>query len=278
MNKWTTGLKCDLAPACSYKDKLVEPTVHLPLPVYLVIRQLCEDITIEWQMFLIGSVDGNNYNVTSYYIPKQVVTASSVEDEDNLPVAWYKENNVIGTLHSHGNMGVFFSGTDDTNNQNSPVSCHVVVNNKDEYIACVRQTLPCGMEAFVKCGVSVEVPDKQKITVEGIEKIKKYTYANTWETDSKKGVLEKEHSNYYGPDSVYLGVDKDNKPMWGTQADLDRIEAAGYEEAYGGRGTGYPSIDEINAAADADEKYWKSQQKTSKKSKGKQVLYPWGKL
>lgn len=281
MNKWTTGLKCDVAANCSYKDKIVEPTVHLPLNVYLAIRQLCGDIKVEWQMFLIGEVDGDLYSVTSYFIPKQVVTASSVEDEDNLPVSWYKENNVIGTLHSHGNMGVFFSGTDDTNNQNSPVACHVVVNNADDYVACVRKKLPCGMEAFVKCDVSIEVPESQRTVVEGIDKIKKYTYPSTFNTNQVGNGHPKSdaHTNYYGPDSVYLGIDpKTNQSMWGTQADLDRMEMEEYAAAYGPRDEGYPTLEEMNKAAEDDTKYWKNQQKQKNKNKGKQGLYPWGKL
>lgn len=253
-NKWSTGLKCDLAPDCSYKDKITEPTVHIPLPVYLVIRQLCKDIAIEWQMFLIGTVDGNMYNVTNYFIPKQLVTASSVEDDDNLPTSWYKENNVIGTLHSHGTMAVFFSGTDDTNNQNSPVACHVVVNNADEYLACIRTTLPCGMEAFVKCGVSLEVPAEQKIVVNGVDKIKKYTYEHNFANDDQQ---KNQRENYYGVDSVYLGEDALGKPMWGTQEELDEIERA---QSFGFRNADYKNFEPGN--------YYNKK----KKSKG---LYPW---
>jgi len=204
MSQWTTNNRCDLAKDCSYKDKLVTPTVFLDHGMWLVIRRLCNEVGVEWQMLLSGEIDVDAYKVTGYYIPKQKVSYASVEDEDKLTPAWFKENNIIATIHSHGNMNVFFSSTDDTNNKNSPATCHIVVNNKDEYVACVRKTLPCGLEAFTECKVNIMISDNQ-VAVDGLDRITKIEHTTNFATREPYNPWKHENTrdNGYGDSSMY---------------------------------------------------------------------------
>lgn len=253
MSTWTTSNRCDLAKDCSYKEKIVEPTVFLNNELWLVIRKLCAEVKLEWQMLLSGEIDGNSYKITGYYIPKQKVTYGSAEDWDNLGMEWYKTNKIIATIHSHGAMGVFFSGTDDTNNRNSPATCHIVVNNADDYLACVRGKLPCGMEAFLKCHVDVMVSD---VVIDGFDKIEKpaHTVVDKFTTDAPV----EDQLDMWAPGSVYLGNGK-----WGPpQQDQRPYMNNGYA---GDVSTGYPTVDQINDAVESDEKYRKNKKRDEKR-------------
>ena len=109
----------------------------------------------EWLAYLVGE-SGENY-IRDIAIPKQRVNGTHVGnvllEEDEIPIA--------GVIHSHHDMGNFFSGTDDEYvNQNHNIS--LVATNK-KITGQVRWKTPCGALMDVEANVKHE---KQKIVDE----------------------------------------------------------------------------------------------------------------
>lgn len=99
-----------------------------------IIKQLDEELDgdKEFSVFLIADKD-NPYKIVDVIVPKQEVSGSSVDIplinersqyESAFVNFWNNQNNnlvVIGTLHSHHDMGSFHSGVDDDDvNNNAP--------------------------------------------------------------------------------------------------------------------------------------------------------------
>lgn len=157
-NKWSTGeapQKCD---NCDFMKTPATYNILLHPDVYSVIFYLCDKIKVEWQMLLTGAVLGQAVHVNGYYIPLQQVTGSTVKNLDCIDPAFIEERDVVATIHSHADMGVFYSGVDDEYTNLSLIKHHIVVNNKNEIIAQSRYDLPCSMVKFVASHVSTMIP------------------------------------------------------------------------------------------------------------------------
>ena len=79
-------------------------------------------------------------------------------------------------MHSHCTMAVFFSATDHTyTNLSSQLQWHIVTNNKGEFNAVYKITLPCGKVTLEEVKVNILTPD---IELKGLENITEmqYTY------------------------------------------------------------------------------------------------------
>src|ERR1700722_4716854 len=100
---------------------------------------LAEDYPTEWLAYLTGQFvkddKGSRYEIRKMYFPPQVAHATHVDVDDDfsdyLP-------NTIGAIHSHVQMGVFFSG-EDLAHSNWPVE--IVVNAKGEVKVMIRHQL-----------------------------------------------------------------------------------------------------------------------------------------
>lgn len=175
---WTTGeVPRDLeAKDCSWacKNHPHNPIISIDKATTEAIIWLMENKDVEWQMLLTGKVcefpnEGDVVLIDGYYIPKQRVTGATVHNEDCIDKQLIEEKKIIATIHSHVSMGAFFSGTDMTECNTSPIKYHIVMNNKYEYQSVKQVKLPCGMLNFVKCEVMLYAP--KAVKPEGTESI-----------------------------------------------------------------------------------------------------------
>lgn len=113
---------------------------------------------IEWMVLLHGtrSDDGYEVKVDRFTVPEQYRDSAEVElaADITLPV------DCVGVMHSHHQMGAFFSGTDERElNPRFPSSIVVAVANNNlgfNYRACGKVVLPCGAIGLVDFELAVE--------------------------------------------------------------------------------------------------------------------------
>lgn len=158
MTTWSNEKKVAEADACSF-CKEAHAKFILTDELFAVISKLCKDVETEWQALLIGEERENNVvYMHDYYIPKQTVTSANVTNDECFEVERIREMGIVGGIHSHGNMGVFFSKTDHDCTNTSPIKNNIVVNNKFEFKALKALTLPCGMVKFLDADVVRDIP------------------------------------------------------------------------------------------------------------------------
>ena len=176
--KWTTQDTSDsekrVAEDCSWSEKYTGGTFHISPEVMSVIKKLCDVVKDEWQMLLIGHEDKNDVYIWDYYIPKQEISAASVENKDCIGKDEIDKMGIIATMHSHSDMGVFFSSVDEEYTNLSLIRHHIVVNNKGEMKATTRYLLPCKMEKFFDATVVVDTPSVD--IIKDIENIERKVY------------------------------------------------------------------------------------------------------
>lgn len=208
-NSWATDRKHKVCKACDYKDDNKEMVIKIEKGIIDVIDHLCDKIVDEWQMLLSGKVEEWGILVDGYYIPNQEVTSGSVTNTDCVTKEFIDENSIVATIHSHSNMGVFFSATDeDSTILPSQLIYHIVVNNKGEYKACQKTLLPCGMTMLKEVEV-VSLEEKPNVEVRGVDRIVKKlvplvvplcSYGNEWwrkrNDDGNCDLIEKINNNH----------------------------------------------------------------------------------
>lgn len=172
-DSWSTEVEQKVAKECSYAPES-KTSILISETVWNVVEKLCSDIKVEWQMFLIGTKDGQDIYITDYIIPKQKVTAASVENLECVDEKYISDNSIIASMHSHGTMKVFFSSTDKETNM-SDIKYHIVVNNKLESLAIEQIELPCGYKKESPIEVLIE-KHKPDIEVKGIENIEERSF------------------------------------------------------------------------------------------------------
>lgn len=162
---WTTEAGSGCARNCDYAEQSkLETRIILSRSVQDMLHVLRQRFTDhEWQVLLSGVVaeeEGIRYvRCTSYYIPKQRVAGATVENLDCIDAEFIRSNQIIATIHSHVNMSVFFSVTDEKDCcTNSQILYHMVTNNRMEYHAGAVETLPCGMKKIKPATVWLESP------------------------------------------------------------------------------------------------------------------------
>lgn len=127
------------------------PTILVPSLTWDHWMKLADRIATEWIAHLIGHIGANSkgepaYIIERYYFPPQTASGAHVE----VPTGYSPRAGVIGAVHSHVRMGVFFSATD-IKHSNWPVE--IVINAKREFEAVVRHPLKCGIFAKNKAEV-----------------------------------------------------------------------------------------------------------------------------
>ena len=163
---WDSGIE-ESYGGCA---KLGEPVVIVSWEAQKKVQALCEAMGgKEWLAYLIGAQEGAGFYIADLLVPEQEVTASSVHVLDHPPL-----ENVVGVLHSHHNMGSFFSKTDDDFvNANHPLS---VVVSKDGWKGTARIEAPCGeLIRFPDVYFEFEEPEVEGLdewTEDALEKIK----------------------------------------------------------------------------------------------------------
>lgn len=156
--------------------------LEIPKHVYDQIRFLCSEISeVEWSGVLFYSVEGSIRNWDSlklkveHIYPMHKGTAGYTEYsyDDNLVEFRMKNPHTLkwklGHVHSHNNMSVFFSGTDQSElEDNSPLHNYylsLIVNNRMEMTAKVAMVgevpnYQCTDESGEKFDFEIEAPKK----------------------------------------------------------------------------------------------------------------------
>lgn len=184
---WNTGDAPKICKNCDYA-KEGEFKISIAPDVMGVIYQLCDTVKLEWQALLLGAIEGNVVNVVGYWIPKQEVSAASVKNLDVVDEEVIAAKGIVATIHSHGEMGVFFSSTDEEYTNLSQIKHHIVVNNAGEFVATSRTDLPCGMVKFDESSVHITV--NKPIEVQGDENIKEFKYTHPATTHTLPSVRD----------------------------------------------------------------------------------------
>src|SRR5205814_10442916 len=118
------------------------PDILIPITMWECFLSCCKEYDTEWIALLKGKLDKDNegkdaYKIESFYFPPQVASGAHVD----VPTGVRPKPGTIGAIHSHVDMGVFWSGTD-TDHSNWPVE--IVINRRENYEALSRYQLKCG--------------------------------------------------------------------------------------------------------------------------------------
>lgn len=133
---------------CAESDELTKecpiakvPDIYFNNRQWDVLMHCTEEYDTEWIALLLGElteIEGKPiYQIKDFYFPPQTASGTHVD----VPIEVRPKAGTIGAIHSHVNMGVFFSGTD-VAHSNWPVE--IVINRKRDYKAVARHKLKCG--------------------------------------------------------------------------------------------------------------------------------------
>ena len=149
---WHIGKRVD---KCEMVEELPKFMVFLDLPVHLRTQALTERMgNKEWLAYLHGEKGKGYYFIRSLEVPEQEVTATSVEV--------LKPKDALGTIHSHHNMGVFHSGTDDKFVGGNH-ALTIVCDNDNKYKAKIKMVLPCKASVLIDADVVIETPEDKAV-------------------------------------------------------------------------------------------------------------------
>jgi hypothetical protein len=181
MSQWNTDTKntCFI-DSCACSKEASKPKIVLEYDVWRVMVHLTKEVKSEWQAFLTGVEDAEGVRVTGYWIPKQKVTASTVENLDVIDASVVAGRAIVCSIHSHADMAVFHSTVDmESTCKSAWVRHHITINNKLEIASKSQYALPCSKIGFVDSEVLVAGMPQEPV-VEGMANIEKQTYSNNW--------------------------------------------------------------------------------------------------
>jgi|GEM_PF-5158743 len=110
--------------------------VVFPDALFEDIVECVSEIRNEFILFLIGDRANRVAHVRDVYVPRQRVSAATVDAEE-----MFDPSAFIGIAHSHHDMGAFHSPTDEGGVDNAPIS---VVMSTRGWCAKYAHKLPCG--------------------------------------------------------------------------------------------------------------------------------------
>lgn len=118
------------------------PHILVDYQMWECFIDLTKEYDTEWIALLIGKLGQDvdkkpAYVIEKFYFPPQNASGAHVD----VPTGVKPRPGTIGAIHSHVNMGVFWSATD-TAHSNWPVE--IVINRKGDYKAIARHQLKCG--------------------------------------------------------------------------------------------------------------------------------------
>ena len=142
------------------------------------IQQLMQHFTSsEWLAYLSGKWDGKSdiIVVDDIMVPEQVAGAASVHEVKEAP-----PHGTIGVIHSHVQMGAFFSGTDmHYINDNHDISIVVSMKTGDtqpSFKSVIRKTVACGVSMIMELPVTLTVVSHESWLKGAIGKVKSYVF------------------------------------------------------------------------------------------------------
>lgn len=115
---------------------------------------------LEWMAALIGHETEEETTITQIQIYEQEVTQTGVKLTSNGNIQMRKESNIVGWIHSHNQMPVFTSYTDQETAKWNNIT--IVVNNKKEMIAAKTIKLSCGRTTLINCQIQIEGEDDEE--------------------------------------------------------------------------------------------------------------------
>lgn len=163
-SEWVVENKNVIDEKCPCAEEKVK--VVLSQKAYRQIKSLCRKLPkLEWLAGLVGSEKGKDekyWYIEEIKIFEQKVGGATVEltSKGNEDIA--KTTKIIGWIHSHNNMDVFFSNTDEDTAKASGIS--LTTNNKIEFFGRFRRELPCGHLALVEIEMELEAEEDEEIT------------------------------------------------------------------------------------------------------------------
>ena len=127
------------------------PNILMDKAMWRCFMDCCKEYSTEWIALLIGKLDKDAdnkpaYLISKFYFPPQTASGAHVD----VPTGVRPKPGTIGAIHSHVDMGVFWSSTD-TEHSNWPVE--IVINRRENYEALARYQLKCGEWAKGKATV-----------------------------------------------------------------------------------------------------------------------------
>ncbi len=139
---------------CPKKEE--EPTVIINKDTKDKIKSLMDVMDgDEWLAMLVGKEleEHSGYYIWNIEVPKQVVTAANAEKEEP-----EEPDNCLGVIHSHHDMGTFWSSTDEKHSiDNNELS--IVVDSNLNSKAAVRKEAECGRKIQVEADVIFDDDD-----------------------------------------------------------------------------------------------------------------------
>lgn len=153
---WDSNLETLKDSQCKFHESA--PSVRLNISTWQKSTALCRAWKDkEWLAYLLGEYDesSDTFIVKDLIVPEQEVTSTQVEVLTRPDVP-----NIIGTIHSHHNMGAFFSATD-TNFIGANHSVMIVRTNKGEAKCQVRRLMPCGAYLVQDTDFTINYPSKK---------------------------------------------------------------------------------------------------------------------
>jgi hypothetical protein len=132
----------------------VKPIVYVNAKVWDQWIALCDEVETEWIAYFRAGQDSEtkDWSIEEFYFPAQTATGTSVD----VPTGVMPRAGMNGAVHSHVNMGVFWSQTD-KDHSNWPIE--IVINARGQYEALVRIELKCG--SFSKMAAEVKLLDSK---------------------------------------------------------------------------------------------------------------------
>ena len=148
-----------------HKCPVEAPLVEVRYKLWQQWIQLARQFKIEWLAYLRGKkLPNGSYCITSMYFPPQIGSGAFVDVDDDFE----PKSDTIGAVHSHVDMGVFWSGTD-TGHSNWPVE--IVVNSRGEDKVDLRHKVDCGRWFKNTTKLAYMGKRKEKVEELGIEPI-----------------------------------------------------------------------------------------------------------
>lgn len=224
---WESNLHVSSNEKCPHINDNIETDIAMPYDLWQKIIGLTRELSTEWLGYLGASrLQNGQWKVINITVPKQKVTGAHVQPTETI----HSE----GVIHSHVNMGAFFSGTDDNYlNENHEFS--IVINKRAEIKAVIRHKLPCGSMTLIDAHVVIDEPEAPDVSAfinaakENIEEERYncgYNYRNqygiNWGWNNKKGKfgIIKKH-NTGGNMVVSRTSTKNNDKVWDVDDDDD---------------------------------------------------------
>ena len=152
----SSGLK--VIEKCSIAKDFADPEVSMDFIVMQKALAMTQEMgSKEWLGYLKGFPTEDGFHVDDILVPKQTVSSADVDEIERVV-----DTDIVGTIHSHHNMGTFFSGTDhDYIGGNNPVM--IVIDSKGNTKCAVRAKLQCGNYILLEAELTVLYADNPEI-------------------------------------------------------------------------------------------------------------------